>query len=301
MNILPSEGDPTMLVFRKPERITMKGHSVYTEKWVQTRIKEDPKILGLGGLILLQEERIQPSGGRLDLLLQDAETKRRYEVELQLGATDETHIIRTIEYWDIERKRYPQYDHCAVLIAEDITSRFLNVVSLFNGTIPFIAIQMQAYAIGENLTLVFTMVMDELSRGLVDDDERAEATPTDRSYWENKASKATVAIADKLLDIVKEFDPALELKYNKFYIGLAKNERANNFVVFGPRRSAFLLEPRIKQSDEIEQKIEQAGLETLDYDKLWGRYRIRLGKDDVTKHAGILKELLRLAFDRQGG
>jgi hypothetical protein len=30
-------------------------------------------------------------------------------------------------------KRYPQYDHCAVLIAE-FTSRFLNVISLFNGT-----------------------------------------------------------------------------------------------------------------------------------------------------------------------
>ncbi len=38
--------------------------------------------------------------GRLDLLLQDA-NQRRYEVEIQLGATDESHIIRTIEYWDI--------------------------------------------------------------------------------------------------------------------------------------------------------------------------------------------------------
>lgn len=28
----------------------------------------------------------------------------------------------------------PPYDHCAVLVAEDITSRFLNVISLFNGT-----------------------------------------------------------------------------------------------------------------------------------------------------------------------
>jgi hypothetical protein len=63
--------------------------------------------------------------GRLDLLLQDVDTNRRYEVEIQLGKTDESHIIRTIEYWDIERKRYPQYDHCAVIIAEDITSRFL--------------------------------------------------------------------------------------------------------------------------------------------------------------------------------
>jgi hypothetical protein len=67
---------------------------------------------------------MQPRAGRLDLLLQDLDTKRRYEVEIQLGATDEAHIIRTIEYWDIERKRYPQYDHCAVLVAEDITSPF---------------------------------------------------------------------------------------------------------------------------------------------------------------------------------
>jgi len=44
-----------------------------------------------------------------------------YEIEIQLGSTDESHIIRTIEYWDIERKRYPQYDHTAVIIAEDIT------------------------------------------------------------------------------------------------------------------------------------------------------------------------------------
>ena len=70
-----------------------------------------------------------------DLLLQDADSNRRYEVEVQLGATDESHIIRTIEYWDIERRRYPQYEHTAVIVAEDITSRFLNIISLFNGMI----------------------------------------------------------------------------------------------------------------------------------------------------------------------
>ena len=30
---------------------------------------------------------------------------------------DESHIIRTIEYWDIERRRYPQYEHVAVIVA----------------------------------------------------------------------------------------------------------------------------------------------------------------------------------------
>jgi hypothetical protein len=73
------------------------------EKWVQELIASDPSILGLGELVLPDKERIQPRAGRLDLLLQDPETKRRYEVEVQLGPTDEAHIIRTIEYWDIER------------------------------------------------------------------------------------------------------------------------------------------------------------------------------------------------------
>ena len=62
-------------------------------------------------------------------------------VEIMLGATDPSHIIRTIEYWDSERKRYPQFDHCAVIVAEEITGRFMNVISLFNGAIPLIALQ----------------------------------------------------------------------------------------------------------------------------------------------------------------
>src|SRR5438477_6771689 len=125
--------------FTRSERISLKLHPELNEKWVQELISSDASILGLEReLVVRDKERIQPRAGRLDLLLQDPETKRRYEVEIQLGPTDEAHIIRTIEYWDIERKRYPQYEHCAVLIAEDITSRFLNVVALFNGVIPLI-------------------------------------------------------------------------------------------------------------------------------------------------------------------
>ena len=167
--------------FVKPERLWLKAHPQFTEKWVQKLIADDPSILVLGDLVLRDQERVQPRAGRLDLLLQDPETKRRYEVELQLGATDEAHIIRTIEYWDIERKRYPQYDPCAVLVAEDVTSRFLNVISLFNGLAPFVAIQIHALRIGDAITLVFTNVMDQLSGGPIDDEEDAEAAPTDRA------------------------------------------------------------------------------------------------------------------------
>ena len=145
----------------RPEKLNLLTHKELNETWVQKVIADDPTILGLGDLILKDKERIHPKAGRLDLLLQDAESKRRYEVEIQLGKVDESHIIRTIEYWDIERKRYPQYDHCAVIIAEDITSRFLNVIGLFNGFIPLIAIQMSAYQFSENeVSLIFTTVLD---------------------------------------------------------------------------------------------------------------------------------------------
>jgi hypothetical protein len=81
--------------FTKSERISLKLHPNLNENWVQNLIASDPTILRLGELVLRDKERIQPRAGRLDLLLQDLETKRRYEVEVQLGATDEAHIIRT--------------------------------------------------------------------------------------------------------------------------------------------------------------------------------------------------------------
>jgi hypothetical protein len=56
----------------------------------EQRLLKTQRILGLGDLVLLQKERIQPNGVRLDLLFQD-DTKRRSEVELQLGQVDESH------------------------------------------------------------------------------------------------------------------------------------------------------------------------------------------------------------------
>jgi len=284
--------------YTKPQRIWLKNHPEYNEKWVQDLLAEDPSILGLGDLVLRDRERIQPRAGRLDLLLQD-DTQRRYEVEIQLGATDEAHIIRTIEYWDIERKRYPQYDHCAVLVAEDITSRFLNVVSLFNGTIPLIAIQMQGMLVGPHITLVCTTVMDEMSRGLVDEDEDAEAAPTDRAYWEKRATKSTVAMADEILKLLHTFDDTLRLKYNKFYIGLEKNGQVYNFVQLRPKKHALDLEVKVPQSDELDAKIEKAGLETLEYNKRWGYYRLRLTEKEMGPQAQLLTELSKLAYERR--
>lgn len=279
----------------RPEKVNLKNHPELTESWLQDIIADKPEIIGLGNLILKDKERMQLRAGRLDILLQDPEINKRYEVEIQLGKTDESHIIRTIEYWDIERKRYPQYEHCAVIIAEEITSRFLNVISLFNGTIPMIAIQLTAYKNGDDYFLTFNKVLDEMSLGLVDDDEEVSEV-TDRNYWETQmGTPKTVKIIDQALNLIKEVLPGYELKYNKFYIGLAKNGRADNFTIFRAKRNFTRMEIRLEQNEELENLMEDKGIDLMDYDKRDGRYRIKITSAELKKHQEFLKELIRKA------
>lgn len=289
----------TKLKYARPERILLKGHAEYGEKWVQDRIAEDPSILGLGDLVLKDKERIHPNAGRLDILCQDIESSRRYEIEIQLGKSDETHIIRTIEYWDIERKRYPQYDHVAVIVAEDITSRFLNVVSLFNGFIPIVAIQMQAFRFGDNISLVFTTVLNEMRLGLVDDDEAVTET-TDIAYWQKRASKQTLDLTENLGKIVSELDPDLSLKYNKFYIGLSKHGQPNNFTLFRPKKDWVWFEPKLEKDDDTLKKLEEAGLDVVEYNLRSGRYRIRISAIDIPEKRDLIKKLLNDAYKESG-
>ncbi len=164
----------------------------------------------------------------------------------------------------------PQYDDYAVIVAEDITSRFLNVIGLFNGFIPLIALQMSALKFGDQISVVFTKVFDALSLGMPDEDEEVQAV-TDRNYWETvRGTKETVALADDMLDLIKTFAPDLELKYNKFYIGLAKDGQPNNFVLWRARKSSFTSDIRLASSPDIDQQLETAGIEVMEYDKKRG-------------------------------
>lgn len=286
--------------YTKPERIKLKGNSDLNELWVKDRIAEDPCILGLGQIVVRDRERPQPRAGILDILCQDVETDTRYEIEVQLGKTDESHIIRTIEYWDIERKRYPQYDHVAVIVAEEITSRFLNVISLFNGVIPLVAIQMQALRVGEHMSLVFTTVLNEMQLGLVDEDEEVQV-PADRQYWEKRANRSTLAITDDLFNLITEVVPGWQLKYNQGYIGLASPAgKANNFVSFNPKKEFVRLAIRLEQSDEIAGELEKSGLDVMGYTR-WGAYQIRIFPGDVTKHRDLIKKLMIQAYESAHG
>jgi hypothetical protein len=255
-------------------RIPLKNNPKINENMIQEFIFNDPSVLGLGDLTAIQREKIQPSGGRLDILLAD-DDGNRYEVEIQLGSTDPNHIIRTIEYWDTEKKRYPQYDHCAVIVAEEITGRFMNVISLFNGAIPFIALQLSAYEDGDDVSLVFTKIIDRIELGT---DEEEELAVTDRNYWENERStRNMMKIVDAIYDDLGDLLTGYELKYNKFYIGLSSNGVSKNFMNFSPKKKFIYLGFRGPEVVEISQTLDNEGFDFS--------YNIRNKMYDVKIHA----------------
>ena len=259
-------------------------------------LEDDPSLLGLGDLQVINSEKKQPGGGRLDLLLRDPETLARYEVEIQLGPTDESHLVRTIEYWDIEKRRYPQYDHTAVIVAEDITSRFLNVISLLNGVIPLVAIQLKGVEVAGAFTLIATRVLDVMPLGT---DEEDEGEAVDRALWERDASIPTLSSLDRLVEMIRAVVPGIGPKFNKHYIGLAKQgASAQNFVIFQPRKASLLVNFRVVQDEGLTSRLSES-LNLLSYDKRYGYYRIRVSPSDLQDQArcDIISELINMAYD----
>jgi hypothetical protein len=285
------------LQYVKLTPIQLKGHPEFAEKWVQDRIRDEPSILGLGDLEVKDVERMQPQAGRLDLLLRDPDSGKRYELELMLGTVDPSHIIRTIEYWDIERKRYPQYDHCAVIVAENITSRFLNVIGLFNSAIPIIALQLNAYQIGESVSLTFTRVLDEVILG-EDDDDIGPDLGTTRDDWEGRVSPSILGIVDQCFAILRKISPQCDLRYNKYYIGLAEDGRTNNFVCFRPKRRFVKIEARVSDLLAWKARIEEAGM-TLLGGPSNKRLLFRITSDELKANEGLVEELFKTCYQEQ--
>ncbi len=100
----------------------------------------------------------------------------------------------------------------------------------------------------------------------------------------------------EMLEVVRVFDQDLELKYNKFYIGLAKAGQPNNFVIFRPKKDWLRLEVRLDRSDETQSQLDESGLDVMEYDSRWGRYRMRVSKGDAAKHREFLRTLLAKAY-----
>ena len=164
--------------------------------------------------------------------MRDEEAETFYEVEIMLGALDESHIIRTIEYWDIERQRRPQWEHRAVIVAEQITTRFFNVLRLLNRSVPLIAIKLSAFRIGERVVLHPVVVLNVIEEA-TDQDTVDTVEQANRPFWEKKAPAALVVV-DRVVASLRTENIEPRLTYNRGHIALGTTGR--NFCWFYARK-----------------------------------------------------------------
>lgn len=191
------------------------------EYWLQDLIYSKPERLGLiGNLVSVRKEKIQSKGGRLDLLLKDTTDNTMYEVEIMLGETDPSHIIRSIEYWDNEKRKYPQRQHFAVLIAESFDRRYFNVIQLLSLTVPMIAIQVDLLEVGTERILNFTKIIDVY----VEPEDEEEEKPVTEITW-NEKSFWTLETVKQHFSILMEIEKYIELKFTQSYICIVINSK----------------------------------------------------------------------------
>jgi predicted transport protein len=163
-----------------------------------------------------------------------------------------------------------------------------------------IALKVTAYKIGEEYALTFVKVLDEMSLGLVDEDEPIAET-TDRTFWETKrGTKNTLQTTDSLLALVKELEPRALLKYNKHYIGIEVDGSARNFVSFMPRKAHIIMTIKLPKTVENDEVLEESGLETLRYESQWRQYRLRIDSAIDDKQKATMLGLVKQAIENFG-
>lgn len=258
----------------------------FDEYWLQGLIYENPACLGLGELESVTKERRQSSGGRLDILLKDPGDDSMYEVEIMLGETDESHIIRTIEYWDNEKRRWPQRQHYAVLVAESVTRRFFNVIQLLSHSIPVIAIQVNLINSGGQKSLHFSKVLDTYEEP---DDETGDDGIYDEAFWDKKAAW-TVAAARALLDVVGGVFDSAEIRFVKSYVAL--NVLRNNYFFWFYKRSAgkslLLFSIPDENLDDVSQLLDENNISFIHKDKC---FRITCDAEFIGKNRELLRQI----------
>src|SRR5690349_18232368 len=216
--------------YKKAEPVKLRDVSK-DERWLQDKINEDTSILGLGDLTIIQRERPQHMRGRLDFLMFDPEDWVRYEIEIMLGTLDESHIIRTIEYWDLERRRFPTLEHRAVIVAEDITNRFFNVISLMNKAIPIIAIQLNAFRYENQLFLNFVKVLDLAETG--EEEETEQQSGVNRDYWVARSDPRSIELMDLMIERVRTIAEP-RVSYTKSHVAVGTT--GTTFLSLYPRQ-----------------------------------------------------------------
>jgi hypothetical protein len=260
----------------------------FNEYWLQNQIWENPNCLGIGDLESISKEKVTSSGGRLDILLKNPLDDSMYEVEVMLGETDASHIIRTIEYWDLIKRKWSQRQHFAVLVAERITKRFFNVIQLLSNSVPLIAIQVNIIDINGTRSLHFTKILD------IYEEPEDDTSPTDATYNEEywkKKSIHVLNIANKLFENTKDIyqNSTVLLRKSRITIGC---DGYNQMLVHQRKGTKALLAFRFgDKKDEIQAVLDSTDISYTERPK---QFTIMLNEKELDEHMELFRQIAEL-------
>jgi hypothetical protein len=99
-----------------------------------------------------------------------------------------------------------------------------------------------------------------------------------------------------VIDLAREKDSSLAPKYNKYYIGLARNGIADNFISLRPRQKWIIFQPKVASNPELTQRLEDAGLEVMAYDRRFKFYKIRFDEKELAENIELIREIISMAY-----
>lgn len=270
---------------------TYLGNLGINESYIQSLINDNPSVLGLGNLVVVEKERRQSSGGRLDLLLKDPEDNSMYEVEVMLGETDPSHIIRSIEYWDIEKRRFPLRSHFSVLIAESFSRRYFNVIQLLGLNIPIIAIQIDALKVDESIVINFTKILDIYE----EEDDSIDSVPeVTEAKWNEKA-KWTIENMKLFCQAISEYDSEVKLRFTSSYVAISRNGK-NIYGCYPKKEPLSTLWFRTVEEEKVDKIKEILEKNNIEYN--YNKYKDFMisFSDSFTKKKEMIKAIHTIRF-----
>ena len=120
----------------------------------------------------------------------------------------------------ITKRKFPQRQHQAVLVAEKFSRRYFNVIQLFSHAIPIIAVQAYITEVAGQKSLHFLKVLDTYEEP--DDLSAAAYEEHDEQYWREYWAW-TLETAKALQEIIRQELPTAQLHYVKYYIEISVN------------------------------------------------------------------------------
>ena len=115
--------------------------------------------------------------------------------------------------------------------------------------------------------------------------------------WIERSSKESMELMKQFKTVFAEYLGEYDLKYNKVFIGLCKNDTANNFVAFTPQKRDLIVSFAMEKTKGIDNKLKKSGLPQLSYDERLKIYRIKIVENDLNEKRDVLNFLVKTAYE----